>query len=104
MNLDIMKLIVVLSAVLFLNIRLKHRIEPKNFWIMNAGLFLLLFASVLDFTDGIKSLNHFAVIGKKAPFHDVLEDQFGDIPGLALFVLGAFRQMLSCQKRTGKGN
>jgi hypothetical protein len=61
---------------------------------MNAGLTLLLFASVLDFTDGIKALNHVPIIGQRAPHHDVLEDQFGDIPGFALFALGALREIM----------
>lgn len=61
---------------------------------MNAGLSLLLFASTLDFTDGVRSLNKVPVIGQRAPFHDVLEDQFGDLPGFALFAIGAFREIM----------
>ena len=95
MNPDIFKLIVVLIALLYLNLKLRpSQIDPKNYWIMNIGLLLLLFASVLDFADGIKALDNFPILGKKAPFHDVLEDQFGDIPGLALFIFGAFREIL----------
>ena len=94
MNIDIAKLIVVLSVFLYLNLRVRQKIEPANFWIMNVGLILLLFAAALDFFDGFKSLNYFPILGKKAPFHDILEDQFGDTPGLALFAFGAFREMI----------
>jgi hypothetical protein len=94
MNPDIFKLIVVLAAILYFNIRVRRGIKPTNTRIINIGLCLLLFASALDFLDGFKSLNHFPIIGKKAPFHDILEDQFGDIPGLALFIWGTFREMM----------
>ena len=95
MNLDIVKLIVVLLAFVFLNFKVKPNARPLNYRIMNIGLFLLLLASVLDFTDGFKCLNHIPILGKKAPFHDILEDQFLDTPGLFLFALGAFREILT---------
>lgn len=94
MNVDILKLIIVLSTFLYLNIKAKPHISRLNYWIMNVGLYLLLFASVLDFTDGIKGLNYIPIIGDEAPFHDVLEDQFADTPGLALFIFAAFREII----------
>ena len=95
MNLDVLKLIIVLIALIWLNLGIRPpRITPPNYWIMNIGLLLLLFASVLDFADGIKSMDNFPILGHKAPFHDTLEDQFFDMPGLAIFILGAFREIL----------
>ena len=91
---DIFKVVAVLTAIVYLNKKAKSRVSTSNYWIMNAGLSLLLFASVLDFTDGIRALNKVPVIGQRAPFHDVLEDQFGDLPGFSLFALGAFRQIM----------
>lgn len=91
---DVLKTVAVLSALVYLNTKLKSKVSPANYWTMNAGLSLLLFASTLDFTDGIKSLNKVPVLGQRAPFHDVLEDQFGDLPGFSLFAIGAFREML----------
>lgn len=91
---DILKVVAVLAALLYLNTKAKSRVSTTNYWTMNAGLSLLLFASILDFTDGIRALDRVAVIGQRAPFHDVLEDQFGDIPGFALFALGALREIM----------
>ena len=90
---DILKLIVTLSALIYFNFKLRSCVSGKSFWIINIGLSLLLFASVLDFTDGIRSLDSFPVIGGRAPFHDILEDQLGDIPGLALLIFGVFREL-----------
>ena len=98
MNIDILKLIVVSAAFFYFNFKVKPYISRPNFWIMNIGLLLLLLASILDFTDGFKCLNHIPILGKKALFHDVLEDQFFDTPGLALFALGAFREILKSRK------
>lgn len=98
MNLDIFKLIVVLIALFYLNLKIKPHINSTNYRIMNIGLCLLLFASVLDFTDGFKSLKYFPILGKKGYLHGILEDQFGDIPGLALFILGTFREILRKNK------
>lgn len=95
MNIDILKLIVVLAALLYFNFKARPHVSSLNYWIMNAGLCLILFASILDFTDGFESLNHIPILGKKAPFHDILEDQFLDTPGLALFLFGAFREMIT---------
>jgi hypothetical protein len=94
MNIDILKLLVVLVAFIYFNLKVKLHINRANFWIMNIGLCLLLFAAVLDFCDGIDSLDNFPILGKEAPWHDILEDQFGDTPGLALFLLGAFREII----------
>lgn len=93
-NLDILKIIVILAAFAYFNLRARPHVNTANYWIMNAGLCLLLFASVLDFTDGFKSLNNVAILGKKAPLHDFLEDQIFDTPGIALFILGAFREII----------
>ena len=92
--LDLLKVAAVVTALVYLNTKVKSRVSPTNYRIMNAGLSLLLFASVLDFTDGIKALNKVPIIGQQAPFHDLLEDQFGDIPGFALFALGAFKELM----------
>lgn len=94
MDTDILKLLVVLVAFFYLNSIVKREADNRNFWIMNIGLLLLLFASVLDYTDGIMSMDYVPVLGNKAAFHDVLEDQFGDTPGIALFAFGAFREIL----------
>ncbi len=91
---DILKVMAVLTALFYLNTKLKSKVSPANYWTMNAGLSLLLFASTLDFTDGIPSLNKVPIIGQRAPFHDLLEDQFGDLPGFSLFAFGAFRELM----------
>ncbi len=91
---DILKVLAVLSALLYLNRRAKSRVSTTNYRIMNAGLSLLLFASILDFTDGFRALDKVPVIGQRAPFHDILEDQVGDMPGFTLFALGAFREIM----------
>lgn len=91
---DILKVVAVLTALVYLNTKAKSKVSRTNYWTMNTGLSLLLFASTLDFTDGIRSLNKVPVIGQRAPFHDILEDQFGDLPGFALFAIGAFREIM----------
>ena len=90
---DILKVMAVLAALIYLNTKAKSRVSKANYWTMNTGLSLLLFASILDFADGFRALDRVAVIGQRAPYHDVLEDQFGDIPGFALFALGALREI-----------
>ena len=99
MDLDALKLIVVLVAFLYLNLKARPQISSGNYWIMNVGLFLLLVAATLDFTDGIAGLNNFPILGKKAAFHDIIEDQFADTPGLALFILGTFREIIKKSKQ-----
>ncbi len=99
MNLDILKLIVVLIALLYLNTKIKSHIHSLNYRIMNIGLSLLLVASILDYTDGIKRLNYALIIGKKAPFHDFIEDQVCNTPGFALFALGAFMEIMKKNKK-----
>lgn len=94
MNIDILKLLVVLIAFIYFNLKVETHISKSNFWIMNIGLFLLLFAAILDFSDGFKSLDSVPILGKETPFHDVLEDQVFDTPGLALFLFGVIREMI----------
>lgn len=102
MNLDILKLIVVLLSLLYLNLKIKPQVSSVNYRIMNVGLFLLLFSSLLDFTDGVKNLNYILILGKKSLFHDIIEDQFSNTPGFALFVLGAFREIMSVKRNIKK--
>ena len=97
---DLLKVVAVLAAIIFLNTKAKSRVSATNLRIMNTGLGLLLFASVLDFTDGVRALNHVPVLGQRAPHHDILEDQFGDIPGFALFALGALKEIMERPKAT----
>lgn len=104
MNLDILKLIVVLISLLYLNFKVKPQIGSVNYRIMNIGLYLLLFASLLDFTDGFKSLDYIPILGKKYLFHDILEDQFSNTPGFALFVFGAFREIMSIKRSRKTAN
>ncbi len=92
---DILKVAAVLGALIYLNTKAKSRVSTENYRIMNAGLSLLMFASVLDFTDGIRALDDVPVIGQRAPYHDLLEDQVGDMPGFVLFALGAFREIMA---------
>ena len=92
---DLMKVVAVVTALVYLNTKAKSHVSTPNYRIMNAGLSLLLFAAVLDFTDGIPALNHVPIIGQRAPYHDLLEDQFGDIPGFALFAFGALREIMN---------
>lgn len=99
MNLDILKLIVVLIAIFYLIKKVKPQIYPLNYRLMNIGLFLLLAASILDYTDGIKRLKYAPIIGKKAQFHDFIEDQIFNTPGFALFALGAFMEIMKKNKR-----
>ncbi|NQT23134.1 MAG: hypothetical protein HQ579_06835 [Candidatus Omnitrophica bacterium] len=94
MDLDILKLLVVLIAILYLNIRVRPKMSAVNYWIANAGLLLLLVASVLDFADAIRSLDNVPILGSKDPIHDLIEDQFADVPGLALFAIGTLREIL----------
>ena len=98
---DILKVVAVLAAILYLNKKAKSQVSTTNYWIMNSGLSLLMFAAILDFTDGIPALNYVPIIGQRAPYHDLLEDQFGDLPGFALFALGAFREIMG-KKRSAK--
>ena len=98
---DILKVVAVFAALVYLNTKAKSRVSTTNYWTMNTGLSLLLFASILDFTDGIRGLDRVAVIGQRAPYHDVLEDQFGDIPGFALFALGALREIMKKEPVAG---
>ena len=91
---DILKVVAVLAAIAYLNKKVKTKVSTANYWTMNTGLFLLLFASTLDFSDGIRAWNHVPIIGQRAPFHDILEDQFGDLPGFSLFAIGAFRAIM----------
>ena len=95
---DLLKVVAVVTALIYLNTKAKSRVSTPNYRIMNAGLSLLLFAAILDFTDGIPALNHVPIIGQRAPYHDLLEDQFGDIPGFALFAFGALREIMSKEK------
>jgi len=98
MDLDILKVVVILIAFFYFNVKIKSNMSRFNYWIANTGLLLLLFASVLDFADGFQSLSNIPILGRNAPFHDILEDQFGDTPGLALFALGMFKQILRGKK------
>lgn len=98
MDSDILKVVVVLIAFLYFNLKVRPNMGKFNYWIANTGLLLLLFASVLDFADGFQSLNNIPILGRNAPFHDILEDQFGDTPGLALFAMGMFKQILRRKK------
>ena len=99
MNFDIIKFFVVITGLFVLNTRLKSQTGIVNLVVMNAGLCLLLIASFLDFTDGFHSLDQIPVIGKKAPLHDLIEDQFADTPGIALFIWGAFRAIATARKK-----
>jgi hypothetical protein len=94
MDFDILKLLVVLTASVYFNLKIKSQMKSVNCWLVNIGLCLLLFASLLDFTDGISKISDVPILGSHAPFHDILEDQLGDTLGLALFILGVFKQIL----------
>lgn len=94
MDLDILKLIVVLITFLYLNFKLRKNISVSNYWIMNIGLILLIFSSLLDYTDGLKAFENIPVLGRKDPLHDLIEDQFSNTPGFALFAFGTFREIL----------
>jgi len=98
MNSDILKPIIVLAAFLYFNLIVGKEVDRRNFWIMNIGLALLLFAAILDFADGITAMNNVPILGRSDPFHDILEDQFADTPGLALLIFGAFREILRKKK------
>lgn len=97
---DIFKTIAVLAALIYLNTKARKHVSTSNYWIMNTGLSLLLFASILDFTDGIPALNKVPIIGQRAPHHDFLEDQIGDMPGFSLFAIGAFRAIMGKKPET----
>lgn len=92
---DILKVLAVVAALVYLNTKAKDHVSKANYRTMNVGLSLLLFASVLDFTDGIPALNEVPILGQRAPYHDVLEDQVGDMPGFLLFAFGALREIVS---------
>ena len=94
MDWDILKLVVVLGALIYFNLKVKSQMSPANYWLVNIGLCLLLLASLLDFTDGISRLNNVPILGANDPIHDTLEDQLGDTLGLALFTFGVFKQIL----------
>lgn len=97
MNEDILKLFVVWAASYYFNLKIKARVSRGNLWIISMGLILLLGAAFLDFTDGFPSLNHVFILGKEYPWHDFLEDQVFDTPGLALLILGTFRELSRLQ-------
>lgn len=100
MNLDILKLIIVFIAILYFSLKVRPHMKPANYRIATIGLGLLLFAAVLDFCDGIRALDNVLILGRNCPFHDILEDQFGDSPGLALFIIGVFREIINKRNRT----
>lgn len=104
MNLDILKLIVILIAFFYLNFKVKPYISQRNYWLMNLGLCLVIFASVLDFADGMESLDFVPILGRKAPLHDILEDQIADTSGLALFIWGALREIIKSKTKEKKSN
>lgn len=93
MNPDFLKVVVVLLAFIYLILKLSHFISLANLRLMIIGLSLLMFAAILDFSDDIQSLDYVPILGKKAPYHDFLEDQVADTTGLALFFLGVFREL-----------
>ncbi len=99
MNPDFTKLLVVLVAFCYLISKVKSNISTINYRLIYTGLLLLLFAAFLDFSDGFKALDYIPIIGKQAPFHDILEDQIGDTLGLLFFSLGVFREFRTSQKR-----
>ena len=95
MNPDFFKLIVVLVAFIYLNLKVRKHMSLQNYRIMNIGLCLLLFAAILDVTDGFKSLDYMPILGKESAVHDVLEDQICDAPGLAIFAFAAIKDLLT---------
>ncbi len=98
MNWDILKLVIVFIALLYFSLKVRPYMKPANYWMATIGLCLLLFAAILDFCDGIRALDNVLILGRNCPFHDTLEDQFGDSPGLALFIIGVFKEIISRKK------
>ena len=94
MNVDFLKVIIVSAAILFFLIKLAPRLTPVNRNLICIGLFLLLFAGILDFTDNVAIFDELPVLGRLDPYHDVLEDQLGDSLGLILVFIGSFRELL----------
>ncbi len=94
MNADFLKVVIVAVALLFFLIKLAPKLTPLNRNLICIGLFLLLFAGILDFTDNIVAFNEVAILGRLDPYHDLLEDQLGDSLGLILVFFGSFRELL----------
>jgi len=92
-SLDILKVIVVIAAIFYLNLKIKKYLSASDCLMMNVGLSLILFSSVLDYTDDLARIEYFPIFGRKAYLHDVLEDQFGWCLGFSLFVFGVFRSI-----------
>ena len=99
MNIDVLKVIVLLIALIYFNRKLKGDVSQASFWMINIGLFLILFAAVLDYCDGLRAFNFVPILGKMDPVHDFLEDQIGDTLGLLFFITGTFRELI--KKRGG---
>ncbi len=93
-NEDIFKLIVISVAFVFFYLKAKAgNIAPLNRFLISAGLLLLFSAAFLDFTDGLEAFQNTPILGRSDPWHDILEDQVFDTPGLVLLLWGSFREM-----------
>lgn len=95
MNIDVTQVAVVVTVIIIFNFRVRPFLSRSNLLKANAGLLLLLFTAIMDFTDGIRSLDNVPILGNKAPYHDILEDQFFYNLGLILFCLGVFKALVS---------
>jgi len=98
LNPDILKFITLVVSLLYFNLKIKPHVSPVNTRLINLGLALILFASFLDYVDGVKVLNHISLLNGENIVHDVLEDQVGDTCGIALFIVGTFREILKKRK------
>ena len=93
LNPDILKFITILVALFYFNLKVKPHVSPVNTRLINLGLALILFSSFLDYVDGVKALSNISLLNRENIVHDVLEDQVGDTCGIALFILGTFREI-----------
>lgn len=93
MNEDILKLIVICVAATYFWLVTKKHMTVANQILVGMGLIFLFCASFLDFADGVPAFEDTPILGRSDPWHDILEDQVFDTPGLILVFLGAFREI-----------
>ena len=99
LNPDILKFITILVTLFYFNLKVKPHVTLVNTRLINVGLCLILFASFLDYVDGVRALNNIPLFNGENILHDLLEDQVGDTCGIALFIVGTFREIFGKGKK-----
>jgi len=95
---DGLKAIIYFIPLIYLIIKRKY-LKIKYFWLLFAGLLLLLFGNLLDFFDEFESLERMFIIGGDYPLHDFFEDSVGFTLGFALLILAVYLEFQSVRKK-----